>query len=48
MNGYSKHFFSSDILGATLFILGILWGVSNINYNFEILSPMQDMFGDFE
>lgn len=43
-----KKILSKDIFLATVFILAVMWGVSKIEYNIEILSPIQDVFSDFQ
>lgn len=37
-----------DNLLATAFIFSIMWVLSNVNLNLDVLNPVQDMFGDFQ
>ena len=37
-----------DNLLATVFIFSIMWILSNVNLNLDVLNPVQDMFGDFQ
>ena len=48
MRDFLKNIFAWDNFFATTFIFLIMWGVSNIDIQSEILNPVSDMFGDFE
>lgn len=48
MRRFLKKVFSQDNFFATTFIFLMMWGLSNIKINSDILNPVSDMFGDFE
>jgi CHASE2 domain-containing sensor protein len=48
MRQFLKKVFSQDNFFATAFIFLMMWGLSNIKINSDILNPVSDMFGDFE
>lgn len=43
-----KRFFLSDNFLCTLFILSLIWIVSRIELNFELISPLEQALSDFE
>jgi CHASE2 domain-containing sensor protein len=45
---FFKKLFSLDNFFATVFIFVTMWGISKIDFNLDVLNPVEDMLGDFQ